>query len=109
MDWMTLVCLRSPESGPFPSELIGHTPPSPQAAQLGQGPSPCGPFPTRLGRREKGEVVEAPCSSSLLGPGWGTWQLRMWLQQPAPGASRNPPNRQLTLFIRVADQALSKC
>lgn len=29
---------------------------------------------------------------------WRKWRLRMWLQWPAPGASRNPQAHQQTLF-----------
>lgn len=68
MDWLTLVCLRSPESGPFPSELIVHPSLFPQAAQLGQGLRPCCPFPTRVHRREKREVVRPPIPA--LPPCW---------------------------------------
>lgn len=96
---MVLVSLRNPESGPFLSEL-GCTPspthhqnsPAKVGTQCPAVPSPTG--------WEKGEVVGAalplpiPTAVSRMLTHWGKHHLAIWLQWPAPGASRNPQTRQ---------------
>lgn len=93
MGWMALVCLRSPESGPLPSELVAHPPsPPPKQPSWGRGSAQV------AGAGEgKWQSLPHPYPSSLLAPGRscrGKWHLRTWLQWSAPGASRNPQARQ---------------
>lgn len=66
---MGLVCLRSPESGPFPSELVAHPNPFPKQPSWGRGSVTAAPSPTRVSKTEKREVVKADdlCPCSLLG------------------------------------------
>lgn len=55
-----VVCLGSPESGPFPSELVAHPPPVSPAQPAGVGTSPLPPPP----------------------PGWAGGSKRKWQGLP---------------------------
>lgn len=63
MSWMTLVCLKSPESCPFSSELVTHppSPPSPKQSFWGLGSG-------KVVRSKRGEVAEGALYLPFLTP-----------------------------------------
>ena len=106
MGWMALVCLRSPESGPFPSELVAHPPsPPPKQPSWGRGSA-------EVGRSGRGEVAEPAPSLPFLTAGSGTLVpgkvasedvaavASSWHQQKSPSPSVDPvQTRRLTVAL----------
>ena len=110
MTWMTLVCLRSPESCPFSSELVTH-PPSPSSTQQSVGARA---RPRWAGAGE-GKCQRVPCACPSSPSRSRTHTLEKvasedvaavassWRQQKSPSPSADPvQTRPLTM-------ALSKC
>lgn len=103
---MTLVCLKSPESGPFPSELVAHPIPLPPSSPAGVGTQSLLPLPNlgeQKGERGSGggglSLPFLPAGSRMLMLGKVASEdvatvASYWRQQKSPAC-------QWTLFIRV--------